>query len=129
MTSDQEIRWFSRLVAMIARDWANEPPDDDYDDPEAAFGDGPPWYGENAKYAAKLMRQTCDSGRRLALFRKAETALQVAARLRGCDDRPYPYYARNGRRLGLYVMLDRDHEMHWSPRGGYRIVDVDNLPF
>ena len=101
--------------------WSDDdvPHDPSYDDP----ADGPlPWYGENAETVARIKHQIRDSGRRLALFRKAETTLKTAAAMRGLHERPYPYYGRHGRRMGLYVIIG-DQELHWSPRRGYRIVE------
>lgn len=73
-----------------------------------------------------------ESARRRKLFARAEGALSVMVALRGAQMPPITvtaWYGRHGRRLGLFSYYDADNEIRWTPRRGFEVVELDDIPF
>lgn len=71
-----------------------------------------------------------DNRRRAKLFARAEKTLLAAALVAGClAYSATPLYARNGRRIGLRIGVAGNFDLEWTPRGGYRTVECDEIPF
>jgi hypothetical protein len=90
------------------------------------------WQAEQEAEMRRLRHVRRESARRRKLFAKAEAVLAVAAAMSGSN---HPLIAveswdnRSGLRGGLYIYLDRDRQLCWSPRHGYEVVEIDEIPF
>jgi hypothetical protein len=77
-------------------------------------------------------KNNAESPRRQKLFRKAEAAMSVMVALRGRYAPPITvkaWHGRHGRRVGLFTYYDDDHEIQWTPRLGFRVLEVADIPF
>ena len=74
-----------------------------------------------------------ESARRRALFTKAESVLAVAAAMHGITSpliAVCAWHLRSGLRGGLYMDYDKGNKrLWWSPREGYQVIEIDEIPF
>lgn len=77
----------------------------------------------------KRRPQHHEGARRKKMFAVARKTLIAVARLRGRSALVYPWANRRGIAAGLRVTLSSEEEMEWSPRTGYRLVKLDEIPF
>lgn len=79
------------------------------------------------------------SARRRKLFARARVALEAAVRVRGrrvtssgvvCSGDAHSLGVnRSGVSIGLRANIGPDHDMYWTPRGGFVIREIDLIPF
>lgn len=116
-----------------------EPPPFDPDEEAAAavreaeqaarYDDTERHYAEQQRRAS-LRRYGKESARRQKLFDRAHAVLAATIKLRTGGNLVWVAgETRSGQRHGLAIGLDADHDMEWTPRGGYRIVETQPLPF
>lgn len=126
------------FVLMTARYWAaSDREDDDAEywrdrqaEQEAAY-DAMAEHEDYDHYRRRL-RTERDSPRRQVLFRRAQGVISVMVAVRGVYTPPITvtaWYGRHGRRLGLFTYYDKDREIQWRPRTGFRIIEIEDIPF
>jgi hypothetical protein len=84
-----------------------------------------------------MRRYGKESARRRKLFARARATLEAAARVRGrrvtfndvSGDAQSLGVNRRGISIGLQVNIGPDHDMQWTPRGGFVICEIEPIPF
>jgi hypothetical protein len=94
--------------------------DEARDDPDLGGHDLPVWQPRFHR----------ESARRKALFAKAERRLRTIAIVAGYASDVISWPSRDFvTAAGLSVQVSADHEMTWTPRGGYVLREIDEIPF
>ena len=110
--------------------WDDEQPDYQADDGRyEAWQDAAEARDSFLRACLKRRPQHHEGARRKKMFAVARKTLIAVARLRGRSALVYPWANRRGIAAGLRVTLSSEEEMEWSPRTGYRLVKLDEIPF